>query len=82
MASLRDVLNHIGKPVQVLRAGAIVGTVLGTERGGIVLLEAKVEPHVGDELHLADGRRVRVAAVESESVRGKVDHYRARVSLL
>jgi hypothetical protein len=80
MASLRDVLNHIGKPVEIRRGGQVVTTVLGTERAGLALLEPKAEPAEGDELRFSDGRRFRVVSVEAEIVREKIDHYRARLS--
>jgi len=79
MASLRDVLNHIGKPVEIRRGESVVATVLGTERAGTALLEPKAEPQVGDEIRLSDGRRFRVVTVEAEVVKEKVDHYRARI---
>lgn len=80
MASLRDVLNHIGQPVEIRRGNTLVATVQGTERAGIVLLEPTAEPRAGDELRfVGSGRRVRVAAVRAETHQKKVDHYRADV---
>jgi hypothetical protein len=77
MASLRDVLNHIGVPVRIERGNQVVGEVLGTARAGVVLLEPKVEPRPGDRAVLVGtGQAFRVQSVHAETVGGRVDHYR------
>lgn len=79
VASLRDVLNHVGHAVEIRREGVTIGTVLGTERAGTALLEPKLVAKPGDELIWPGGRLFRVESVEAEVVQGRVDHYRVRL---
>lgn len=77
LASLRDVLNHIGKAVIIEREGSVVVEVKGIERAGVAFIEPKVEPLVGDTLRFVEsGRRFRIRSVAGEAVNAKVDHYR------
>ena len=77
MASLRDVLNHIGRPVRIERDGVLVVEVKGIEKAGVALVEPKAEPLMGDTIRfLQTGKTARVQSVAAEAINGKIDHYR------
>lgn len=81
VASLRDVLNHIGRRVRLERGGAPVGEGLGLFRGETAFVEARLEPRPGDVLRVLDDESAyRVDASEAEIVQARVDHYKLRVT--
>ena len=83
MASLRDVLNHIGKPVQLERSGRPTLPSKAIRRGNEAFMEAKVEPESGDVLRFVDsGEAFQVVAVAGEQFLGKLDHWRLTLAPL
>lgn len=80
MASLRDVLDHIGKRVRLERADESTVEGLALVREPEAFAEAKLEPKPGDVLVVLEtDRRYRVESSEAELVRGRVDHYKLRI---
>lgn len=83
MASLRDVLNHIGKAVQLERPGTPPVASKAIRRGNEAFVDAKVEPQSGDLLRFVDsGEAFRVVAVAGEQFQGKLDHWRLMLAPL
>ena len=77
MASLRDVLNHIGQQALLEREGRLIARVLAIERGLVGFIEPKAEPSRGDVLRFVQsGRAFRVVNVVPESQQERTDHYR------
>lgn len=80
MASLRDVFDHAGKKVRLLKQDGAIHEGLGMLRGDLVLLEARLDPERGDGVEfLETGQRFKVLSAEAETVRDRLDHYRVRV---
>ena len=83
MASLRDVLNHAGKKVQVVGSSGVGREGLAMRRGDVALIEPKLAPVAGETLVFVEsGERFRLESAEPQEALGKTDHYRARVSPL
>jgi len=78
MASLRDVLNHVGKPFELHRDGVVIAQGLATVRPPLALVEPKAEPKIGDVL-VFGGQRYTVVAVAAEKFQERLDHYRLEV---
>jgi hypothetical protein len=77
MASLRDVFQHAGKPVQVLQGLTVRAEGKGMQRGTTLLLEAKLEPRVGETIVFPEAQmRFRVTKSEPQFAGEKIDHYR------
>jgi hypothetical protein len=77
MASLRDVFQHAGKPVQVLSEGKVRAEGKAMQRGNLLLLESKLEPRVGETIRFVDqGLEFRVATSDPQFAGEKLDHYR------
>lgn len=80
MASLRDVFNHAGKKVRLVKPDGAVHEGLGMLRGDLALLEPALDPQRGDALEfLESGQRFKVLTAEAELFKEKVDHHRVKV---
>lgn len=80
MASLRDVFDHAGKKVRLLKASGEIHEGLGLLRGDVALLEPALDPVRGDGLEfLESGARFKVLDAEPQAVKGRTDHYRVRI---
>lgn len=81
MASLRDVLDHAGKPVRLTPPGGAPREGRALRRGDVALLDPKLEPSPGDRIEfLETGEAYRLESAEAQEALGRVDHYRARLS--
>lgn len=78
MASVRHVLNNIGRRAKIVRGQAVVAEVLASVRGSLALIEPKAEPLPGDILELPSGRYW-VQSVAAELHEERLDHYRLDV---
>lgn len=80
MASLRDVFNHAGKKVRLVKEDGAIHEGLGMLRGDLVLLEPGLDPARGDGIEfLESGKTFKVLSAEAETIRDRIDHYRVRV---
>lgn len=81
MASLRDVLNHIGKDAEVIRGGQVAFAALAIRRGPDAFIEPRGEPQQGDRLRFIEsGESFRIESAQPEQVHGRLDHYRLKLA--
>jgi hypothetical protein len=80
VASLRDVFQHAGKPVQLWRDGSLRAEGKAMQRGETMLLESKLEPRADDEVRpLGGSERWRILNADPQVHDAKIDHYRCTV---
>lgn len=83
MASLRDVLNHIGKKVRIERADESEREGLGLIRGNKAFTEANLAPQAGERVTLLEtGEVYRVVSSLPKMIGGRVDHFELEVAKL